>query len=321
MVLRFVGLLALCVLLTSPASAQDAGRVNPTDFLPLEVGNRWTYEHDYQNNYYSLSRWGTYEMGSDLRRVFLRAILEIPGYPSFPESFATEQSWKYRQEPPDDLVVTWKKRRFTIEITHTEIIEGQEYFVFSSMPYDWPPVPSFFLAGQKVRFSDEGALLIRWNGQDVPFYRIQEDASYITPKYPVLLSQNFPIEHTLQRFFIPVGRPLQDDMEGTLERPSSLSQASAVAFGVSLGEKGWEEHEYIDLGAVCFLAGNGLIMYKVYWPEWYGNAPLAFFVLSITPVSSVIGGQQLAFSYTPKKWTSIQPTTWGQLKAHHLPRP
>ena len=39
---------------------------------------------------------------------------------------------------------------FTIEITHTEMIEGQEYFVFSDIEYDWPPVPNLFLADQKV---------------------------------------------------------------------------------------------------------------------------------------------------------------------------
>ena len=49
---RFVGLLVLYPLLTPPADAQDAGRVNPTDFLPLEVGNQWTYGHYYSNEFY-----------------------------------------------------------------------------------------------------------------------------------------------------------------------------------------------------------------------------------------------------------------------------
>ena len=33
------------------------------------------------------------------------------------------------------------------------------YDVFSLAPYDWPPVPSMFLAGKKVRFTADGRLV------------------------------------------------------------------------------------------------------------------------------------------------------------------
>lgn len=52
--MRLVVPLVLCVLLAPPADAQDedvfAG--SPMDFLPLEVGNQWTYEHGYFNRFY-----------------------------------------------------------------------------------------------------------------------------------------------------------------------------------------------------------------------------------------------------------------------------
>lgn len=50
---RLVGPLVLCALLAPPADAQDEGgfKGSPTDFLPLQVGNQWTYIHEYYNPY------------------------------------------------------------------------------------------------------------------------------------------------------------------------------------------------------------------------------------------------------------------------------
>ena len=159
---RFVGLLVLCALLAPPAGAQDAGRVNPTDFLPLEVGNQWTYTHYYSNEFYVVYIPDVYgiwaEPSSPIRKV-VQALFGLPGFPYYPDerdevgSYDFDELNAYQNPPPREL---------TFEITHTEIIEGHEYFVFGTVPYDWPPVPNFFLAGQKVRFSDEGTLLIRW---------------------------------------------------------------------------------------------------------------------------------------------------------------
>ena len=56
-----------------------------------------------------------------------------------------------------------------INITHTEEIYGHVYYVFSDPPVDWEhpwvtfPIPFFFLAGKKVRWSSDGKdLLFRW---------------------------------------------------------------------------------------------------------------------------------------------------------------
>ena len=80
------------------------------------------------------------------------------------------------------------------------MIEGQEYFVFSDVEYDWPPVPNLFLAGQKVRFSDKGTLLFRWQGQDIPLYAFR-DPDCCSPEYPVLQNENLPVKQSIDAFF------------------------------------------------------------------------------------------------------------------------
>ena len=123
----------------------DAIEINPLDFVPLEVGNRWTYEHLYIN----YEHW----RGEPFA---------IPGYPP--------------GDPPDSL--TRAKKIVTIEITHTEVIDGLEYFVFSDADYAWPPLPDFFWGGKKVRLSDEGFLVFHWNGQELPVYDFGHPSNY-----------------------------------------------------------------------------------------------------------------------------------------------
>ena len=299
----------------SPATAQDEGvfEGNPTDFLPLQVGNKWTYEHLYRNNFYSFDKilyrldrdfyWA--EPGS-LKRAVVRALFEIPGYPFYPDM---------QNGFPDEPEGTFAHREFTIEITHTEMIEGQEYFVFSDMEYDWPPVPNLFLAGQKVRFSDEGTLLFRWQGQDIPLYAFR-DSDCCSPEYPVLQNENLPVKQFIDAFFL--SSPLDPGLI-RLEPPPSLSQALAASFAASfLMEFRGEPKTPLSLGSVVFLAGYGL----VYYYRWeLGPGDLALFLKSfentILPVSAVIGGKKLEFSHTIIKWTSVQSTSWGQLKARH----
>ena len=127
---------------TADVTAQETDdaapiELNPLDYVPLAVGNRWTYKHFYENYLH-----GTGEP------------FDIPGYP--PGS------------PPDSL--RFVEKIVTIEITHTEVIDGLEYFVFSDADYAWPPLPDLFWDGKKVRLSDEGFLVFRWNGQDIPAY-------------------------------------------------------------------------------------------------------------------------------------------------------
>ena len=311
-----------------PAAAQDDGvfEGRPTDFLPLQVGNQWTYKQWYWNQVYYFDflypleqdfYWA--EPGS-LKRAVVRAMFEIPGYPFYPDmqnGFLPDEPGFFEPEG------TRASGEFTIQITHTEMIEGQEYFVFSDVEYDWPPVPNLFLAGQKVRFSDKGTLLFRWQGQDIPLYAFR-DPDCCSPEYPVLQNENLPVKQSIDAFFFsrestilgvpPLGL-------ASLELPPSLSPALAASFGVEFRE---EPETPLFLGSVVFLAGYGLVYYYR-WEPGYGDLVLLLksFENAIFPVSAVIGDKKLEFSYTATEWewTSVQPTSWGQLKARHRQRP
>ncbi len=313
----------MLALLVLPADAEVHPtniEANPVEFLPLQVGNQWTYGHTYWNDIYYFEPfffspfdrdfyWA--EPGS-LKRAVVRAMFEIPGYPYYPDMW---------NGFPDEPEGTSAGREFTIEITHTEMIEGQEYFVFSDVEYDWPPVPNLFLVGQKVRFSDEGTLLFRWQGQDIPLYAFR-DSDCCSPEYPVLQNENLPVKQFIQSFFSPVEN-LEGDVPGAyhIELTPSLSQALAAIFLVEFrGEL--KTPPYLSLGSVTFVAGYGLVDYHR-WEPGYGDLGMILkrFENAIFPVSAVIGGKKLEFSYTTIPWTSVQSTSWGRLKAHHGQRP
>ena len=312
---RLVVPLVLCTLLAPSADAQDeAGfKGSPTDFLPLQVGNQWTYTHSYYNDVY-----GNYETfyGDvyDLEYfdpLFLlahRLMMEIPGYPLSPG--LADFVW-----PPDDLRFP-VRRELTIEITHTETIEGHEYFVFSE-PYDWPPVPTLCLAGQKVRFSDAGVLLIRQQEQDIALYdfaspyeygsaQIHSDKEYTTLAYSVLYDAHDPVRlPLLVRRFLWDAR-LRSRWRLFYPPPLSFGPAFVTRFVVNPG-----------LGDVYFLANYGFARYEVWEPGW---DLLRVFENSLAPVSAVIGGKEIAYPYV-FVGTSVQPTSWGQLKARHGQEP
>ncbi len=322
MLIALCALMEMLALLVLPADAEVHPtniETNPMEFLPLEVGNQWTYEHSYWNDIYYfffLYPWDEdlywAEPGS-LKRAVVRAMFEIPGYPYY---FDMQDGF------PDEPEGASAGGEFTIEITHTEMIEGQEYFVFSDIEYDWPPVPNLFLAGQKVRFSDEGTLLFLWQGQDIPLYAFREP-DCCSPEYPVLQNENLPVKQFIQSFFTPAEN-LGDAMalyHYGMEPPPSLSQALAASFLVEFrGEL--KTPPYLDLGSVAFVAGYGPVYYHR-WKEGHGDLALILksFENAIFPISAVIGGKKLEFSYTAVEWTSIQSTSWGQLKARHGQRP
>lgn len=312
-------LIMLHALLALPADAYHHERVEPVieansmDFLPLEVGNRWTYEHFYHNYSYG-NHFNWAEPGNPVRAVLL-AKYEIPGYPYFDEG----EDWRI---PPDDL--TGAYRELTIEITHTERIEGREYFVFSEVDYDWPPVPNLFLAGQKVRFSDEAdgpspppnILLFRWNGQDIPIYAFPQHyiRSYSIPEYPPLQNQSDPVKLAIRRDLWHV-----DDM-GWLQiplskPPASLSQEIVARFGVfhPLLQPTKEQGRELALGDLWFITGYGFVAYRI---RELGHVTISFSHL-ILPVSAVIAGKEIEYSLDFPEHTQVQPTSWGQLKAHH----
>ena len=304
-----------------PVAAQDEGvfEGRPTDFLPLQVGNQWTYEHLYLNPYYNryeivgevvreIDGWGVEEQFelSDPFWTRIQTLWEIPRYPL---------TAHYEPESPlFDLL--YIEHELTLEITHTETIEGHAYFVFSAPP-DWPPVPAVCLAGQKVRFSDEGVLLVRWQEQDIALYDLappytpyfRRSVSYVTkeyttPAYPVLYDAHDPVA-------LPLG----------IRRAFFLDQAFVACFYVSMiipfDSLGG------GLGYVCFLPDYGLALYQMSEFPDPGDIPSGWNILY--PVSAVIDGQVIEYPYSRSArypgYTHVQPTSWGQLKARHGLRP
>ena len=319
---RLVVPLVLCALLVPPADAQDEGgfEISPTDFLPLEVGNQWTYVHWYENAFYNrfeivdgVIREDTfgpdaeYDSPLDPEWMSMRAIAELPGYPL---------TARYERESPffDSL---WIDGELTIEITHTETIEGHEYFVFSDPAYDLPPPPLFFFSGQKVRFSDEGVLLFRRQERDIPVYdfsQVHIDKHYTTPEYPVRDDVNDPIPVAFE-----MSRELRDARHADgwslgPHPPANFGPAFATIFYSRLRLFRYSIH------SVYFVTGYGLALYNIYFPGLHWSLD---FTNSLYPVSAVIGGQKIEYPEVRREWwiTNVQPTSWGQLKARYGPHP
>ena len=86
-----------------------------SDWLPLAVGNSWRYAQRYREYGKDRSQWTNYTAQFD--------------------TLGTPQ--------------------FTISVLHTEVIDGHTYFVISDMPDFWPPPPSYFIAGKKLRWAGD----------------------------------------------------------------------------------------------------------------------------------------------------------------------
>lgn len=153
-------LVLLLVFQTGYIAAQEideaaAPELNLHEFVPLEVGNRWIYTHSYFNEMFY--EWDDLEEEEIAYWKTFFKQFEIPGYP-------------FGESSPPRALTRPDNSTLVVEITHTEWIDGFEYFVFSEAPYNWPPPPVFFWAGEKVRLSEDGILLVRKYGTDVPLY-------------------------------------------------------------------------------------------------------------------------------------------------------
>ena len=285
--------------------------LNPLDYVPLAVGNRWTYEHSYDNGtYFSI-------VDPDLEKL---EPIEIPGYPH----------GQGNPIPPDSLRYV-EKKPLTIEITHTEVIDGLEYFVFSDADYTWPPLPALFWDGKKVRLSDEGFLVFRWNGQDVPVYDLDhhhfDKPNRLKNKYTFALpgeSGTTKVNITRSMFFYSDGL--------RIESPSPANRYSVVKFDYS------QDTSY-GSSFCSFLNEYGIGQLST-WLLGFENVALFHNVL--TPISANIDGEEILYpKHTllatkprpinlldprlfsedfggvyvfPDTTTSVQPTSWGQLK-------
>ena len=232
----------LLIFLAAALNAQETNdaapieiALNPLDYVPLAVGNRWTYEHFYLNEFV------LHEKGE---------LFDIPGYPP--------------GIPPDSL--KFIEKVVTIEITHTEVIDGLEYFVFSDADYVWPSLPGFFWGGKKVRLSDEGFLVFRWNGQDIPVYDFGVTSS--------------PHEYISM---LPNGL---DTAKIRFNRFYTQHRLSRVSF----------VFDYYDRGASVFLQGYGMGLTYFYVRSISGAV---VFQNVLVPISAIISGEEIVYERNP----------------------
>ena len=129
-----------------PAAATD---YQASDYLPLAVGNSWTYEHFY----------------FDKEEPYYPGVGYYPQWPT------------YRAQWPEEP-------QFTITVERTEVIDGKTYYVISDMPAGWPPAPPHFIAGKKLRWegthlmertADGEQAIYRFDGANETGYEIPTD--------------------------------------------------------------------------------------------------------------------------------------------------
>lgn len=256
--------------------------INPAEFVPLAVGNRWTYKHHY---YSSLSYEEAEYDGLGLTLEDIKPPL-VPGFPYGPDN------------PPPDSLFYIENKPLTIEIMHTEQIDGLDYFVFSGPEYDWPPMPDLFWAGQKVRLSEDGKLIFRWNGQDIPVYDL--DGPYPTnPTSDLSSLVTMPgVDPTLVEVR---GRSLQFyKLSGTSTRLPYLF--------FSFRKYSWDYR-------CVFIHGYGMgpIATDIFWTS---TSPV--YINDLAPVSATIAGEEISYEWPEP--TAVQPTSWGALKNTFLPK-
>ena len=243
---RLMAVLALCRAVEADTGIEDTGPIelNPLEYLPLAVGNSWTYKHVYSNALHGA---------------------EGP--------LPLEDEWSFPIDPllsPEPTV--------TIEITHTEVIDGLEYFVFSEADYAWPPFPSFFLEGKKVRLSEEGILMFRWEGQDIPVYDFGGTSNPHTyvGTFPRGLSTE---QFSVGRVYTPYQRPKVD-----------------FSIGHPLAPK------------IAFLKGYGVG--RVYSYVW---SSLTYYRNGLMPISATISGEEIIYEQVRSAYQSFESSGLGQV--------
>ena len=150
--LLWVALLSLSGVLPAATDNQASG------YLPLAVGNSWTYAHEY------------YIRGDGGRTV--------------QEYSAYADQWPAPGEP-------FRYPEFTISVLNTEVIDGKTYYVIGDMPANWPPTPPHFIAGKKLRWegthlmertADGERSVFRFDGANDTGYTVETVAGSILVK-------------------------------------------------------------------------------------------------------------------------------------------
>ncbi len=269
---------------TAQETEDVSRKLNPGDFVPLEVGNQWTFSHEYLNEmYFARDRLWPDIVNADQEGYWEPYFkqFEIPEYPMDGESAPPHALLR-----PDTAVLT-------VEITHTEHINGFEYFVFSEPSYTWPRMPRFFLAGEKVRLSQEGILLFHRNGEDIPLY---DFGWFSLQSYRVTPASAFgyvPNEWGVDH--IEVNPWMRDELTfpvypyhlDVVKRPRYQDQFLEVTYrfdnAESVGDLDW---------LVQFVNGYGL---GRFFREEIGVSSSPVYRNVLTPVSAVQSGETVSF--------------------------
>ena len=276
---------------TAQETEDAAIEFNPSDFLPLEVGNRWTFQHWYRNEMFyhaenfhkNPEKWGEGEELSNWEAFFKQ--FEIPGYPPLGESFPPESLTH-----PDEAVIS-------VEITHKEQIDGFDYFVFSGPSYSWPPLATFFWAGQKVRLSEDGILHLHRNGTDIPLYdfRMPSERRHRYEATPAPATPASAFGYISRSKVIEMERWLGDRLSFPVY-PDHLEVEKNPAY----------QDQFLEIG---FRFSNATSYTTNFWSDWrvlfvngYGlgffernEEAGIYFLNQLYPISAVLSGNEISF--------------------------
>ena len=263
--LSLAALLSLSGVLPVAATDYEA-----SDYLPLAVGNSWTYEHGYLDN-------------------------KLPGG-GISQYSAYSDQWPALDEP-------FRYPEFEISVLDTEVIDGKTYYVISDMPINWPPAPSHFIAGKKLRWegihlmertADGEQAIFRFDGITADYTR-----DYIWSDFRYAGYLNFRFEESnlyKTRYLIPT---TEGDNRVVVE--AGLKPVPWYLFGF-YGNN-------VETRWCSFLAGYG--------PNVFASGRGPRFGSGVIPVRAVIGGTPVAFADALIP-TGISLSSWGQIKQSWL---
>ena len=273
----------------------DRFEIDPTEFVLLEVGNRWEYSHSYSNEMYYIWEdfWRVYgEPDEDAAywEAYFKQF-EVPGYPmgeSNPPRSLTH---------PDDATLV-------VEITHTEWIDGFEYFVFSEASYDWPPLPPFFWAGQKVRLSEDGILFLYRNGTHIPLYDFSPQGGVVY--YSTLTSAtSSEYIYSDRAYLIAIDKWMSDRLTDQ-EYPGHVEVVTNPAYQDQVLEVGFRFKEQMTHTLtdwkVRFVKGYGMGRFQ------RGNLGLHStidFWNTLSPRSAILFGKEVSYKEATDKFVSL----------------
>ena len=248
-----------------PAVATD---YQASDYLPLAVGNSWTYKHLYYDD-------------NDVG---------IEYYPAY------WGQWRASHEP------SYLYPEFTISVLDTEVIDGKTYYVISDMPINWPPAPPHFIAGKKLRWegtrlmertADGEQAIFRFDGTTADY--TQTDAyvgGYMISRFRTYLGSSSVEESNVYstRYFFP---KTEGDHRVVVE--AGLKPVPWYVFEFHGNHVEVRQCDFIaGYGPSGFVAGYGMVFLNLLDPlrAVIGGTPVEFVdALISTGISSSSWGQ------------------------------